>query len=84
MTGNKCRRFNIAEFGLTTGLICVGDLDKNRLTTWDDSFKEYYFKDYSNLSKVDLETLFLMNQFRNNDKAVSMVVLYLIKNFLFV
>ena len=84
MIGNKCRRFSIAEFVLIIGLICVGDLYKNRLTTGDDSFRKYYFKDYSKLSKADLETVFFMSQFRNNDEAVSMAVLYLIDNFLFV
>ena len=52
-----------------TGLICVGDLDKNRLKTGDDSFRDYYFKDYSKLSKADLEAIFFMNQFRNDEEA---------------
>ena len=81
--GNKCKRFSIAEFALMTALRFVGDLEKNRFKTGDDSFKEYYFKDYEKLTKGDLETIFLLCQFRSNDDAVNMAFLYFINNFLF-
>ena len=82
LIGNKRRRFSIVEFAVIIELICVDNLDKNRLKTGDDSFRDYYFKDYPKLSKADLETVFLMSQFRTDDEAVSMAVLYLINNFL--
>ena len=58
MIGNKRRRFGTAEFVVMTRLICVRDLDKHRLKTGDDSFKDCYFKAYLKLSKADLETTF--------------------------
>ena len=82
LIGNKHRRFSIAKFALITGLRYIGVLDKNMLKTGDDSFKEYYFKDYGKLSKTDLETVFLMSQFRSDKEATNMVVLYFIINFL--
>ena len=83
LIGNKHRRFGIIEFALMTGLRCIGDLDKNRLKTGDDSFKEYYFKDYEKLSKADLKTVFLLSQYRSDEEAINMVVLYFINNFFF-
>ena len=80
--GNKRRRFGIAEFALMTGLSCICDLDKNRLKTGVDNFKEYYFKDYKKLSKANLETIFFMSQFRSDEEAENMAILYFINNFL--
>ena len=60
LIGNKRRRFSIVEFSLMTRLRCICDLDKNRLKTGDDHFREYYFKDYSKLSKADLEINFFL------------------------
>ena len=51
--GNKCRWFNIVEFVLIVGLRCVGDLDKNRFKTGDDSFKDQYVKDYGKFLYYD-------------------------------
>ena len=49
----------------------------------DDSFKVHYFKDYKKLTKSNLKTTFLLNQFSSDEEAVNMVVLYFINNFLF-
>ena len=67
LIGNKRRRFGIAEFVLMTSLRFIGDLYKSRLKTGEDCFKEYYFKDYEKLSKVNLETIFLLSQFRSDE-----------------
>ena len=66
-----------------TGLRCVGDLNKSRIKTGDDNFKEYYFKDYEKLSKGDLETAFLLSQIRSYEEAVNMAALCFTNNFLF-
>ena len=43
---NKCRWFSIQEFSLIISLRCIGNLNKSRFKTGDDSFKAHYFKDY--------------------------------------
>ena len=73
----------MGEFTLMSGLRFVGDLDKSRLKTNDESFKEYYFKDYEKLTKGDLETAFLLISFRSDEEAVNMVALYFNNNFFF-
>ena len=81
LIGNKHRQFSIGKFALMIGLRCVSDL-KSRLKTGDDSFKEYYFKDLEKLRKGNLETVFLLSQFRSDEQAVNIVALYFINNFL--
>ena len=83
LIGNKRRRFGIGEFALMTGLSCSGDLDKSQFRTRVDSFKEFYFKDFEKLTKADLETVFLLSQYRTDEEAVNMAALYFINNFLF-
>ena len=80
--GIKRRWFSIAEFALITGLRCVSDLDKNMFKTSNDSFMDLYFKDYEKLTKVDLETVFLLSQFKSDEDTVNMVALYFINNYL--
>ena len=81
LIGNKRRRFGNAEFALMTGLRYIGDLNKSRFRIGDDSFKEYYFKEYEKFNKVDLETVFLLSQYRCDEKAVNIAALYFINNF---
>ena len=66
-----------------TGFRCVGDLNKSRLKTSGDSFKEYYFKDYEKLTKGDVETAFSLSQFKSDEEAINMIALYFINNFFF-
>ena len=64
-------------------LRCVGDLNRSMFKTGDNGFKEHYFKDYDKLTMGDLETAFLLSQFRSDEDAVNMAALYFINNFLF-
>ena len=83
LIGNKHWRFGISEFVLMIGLRCSGDLDKSQFRSGVDSFKEFYFTDYEKLSKVDLETIFLVSQCRSDEEAVNMTTSYFINNFFF-
>ena len=56
-------------------------LTKIGLKWSDDRFKEHYFKDYEKLTKDDLETTYLLSQFRSDADAVNMTALYFINNF---
>ena len=59
------------------------NLDKSQFRIEVDSFKEFYFKAYEKLSKIDVETMFLVSQYRTDDEAINMAALYFINNFLF-
>ena len=62
---------------------CVGELDKSRFKTCDDNFNDQYFKDYEKVSMANLETVFLLSQFKSDEDVVKMVALYFINNYLF-
>ena len=66
-----------------TGLSCSGDLDKSQFRIGVDSFKKFYFKDFEKLTKVDLETIFLLSQYRTDEEVINIAALYFINNFLF-
>ena len=66
-----------------TSLSCSADLNKSHIRIGVDSFTKFYFKDYEKLTKADLEMIFLVSQYRTDEKAVNMATSYFINNFLF-
>ncbi|KAF4346167.1 hypothetical protein G4B88_005666 [Cannabis sativa] len=79
--GDENFRFSLAEFAVVSGLFCVGDSDLSKYTHRENAFVDRYFCDQSVTVSV-VEHRFMYSDFKSDEYAVKMAVLYLITNFL--
>ncbi|KAF4383832.1 hypothetical protein F8388_023524 [Cannabis sativa] len=77
--GDENFRFSLAEFAVVSGLLCVGDADLSKYTHRENAFVDRYFCDQTvTVSAVD--PFFIYSDFKSDEYAVKMVVLYLVNN----
>nr|XP_025884863.1 uncharacterized protein LOC112940869 [Solanum lycopersicum] len=80
---NKKLFFGLREFGIVTGLNCVGDGTSINVPNSRCSLMSSYFPEKITVPKSHLRALFLAKKFIDDDSAISLVVLYFINDFLF-
>ncbi|XP_027769652.1 uncharacterized protein LOC107005921 [Solanum pennellii] len=80
---NKKLFFGLREFGIVTGLNCVGDGTSINVPNSRCSLMSSYFPEKITVPKSHLRALFLAKKFIDDDSAVSLAVLYFINDFLF-
>ena len=80
---NKKLFFGLREFGIVTGLNCVGDGTSINVPNSRCSLMSSYFLEKITVPKSHLRALFLAKKFIDDDSAVSLAVLYFINDFLF-
>ncbi|KAF4394991.1 hypothetical protein F8388_017719 [Cannabis sativa] len=80
--GSQNFRFSLAEFAVVTGLLCVGDSDMSAYAKKENAFVDKYFSDQQVTVSV-VEERFRYNDFKLDEYAVKMAVLYFVSNCLF-
>nr|XP_025888319.1 uncharacterized protein LOC112942001 [Solanum lycopersicum] len=80
---NKKLFFGLREFGIVTGLNCVGDGTSINVPNSRCSLMSSYFPEKITVPKSHLRALFLAKKFIDDDSTVSLAVLYFINDFLF-
>ncbi|KAF4390529.1 hypothetical protein F8388_006026 [Cannabis sativa] len=77
--GDENFRFSLAEFAVVSGLLCVGDADLSKYTHRENAFVDRYFCDQT-VTVSAVEHRFMYSDFKSDEYAVKMVVLYLVTN----
>ncbi|XP_060965417.1 uncharacterized protein LOC133034364 [Cannabis sativa] len=77
--GDENFRFSLAEFAIGSGLLCVGDADLSKYTHRENAFVDRYFCDQT-VTVSAVEHRFMYGDFKSDEYAVKMVVLYLVTN----
>ncbi|KAF4355173.1 hypothetical protein G4B88_025234 [Cannabis sativa] len=77
--GDENFRFSLAEFAAVSGLLCVGDVDLSKYTHRENAFVDRYFCDQTVTISV-VEHRFRYSDFKSDEYAVKMAVLYLVTN----
>ncbi|KAF4400620.1 hypothetical protein G4B88_023028 [Cannabis sativa] len=72
-------RFSLAEFAVVSGLLCVGDADLSKYTHRENAFVDRYFCDQT-VTVSAVEHRFMYSDFKSDEYAVKMAVLYLVTN----
>ncbi|KAF4397281.1 hypothetical protein G4B88_009127 [Cannabis sativa] len=80
--GSQNFRFSLAEFAVVTGLLCVGDSDMSGYAKKENAFVDKYFSDQQ-VTVSAVEERFRYSDFKLDEYAVKMVVLYFVSNCLF-
>ncbi|KAF4374268.1 hypothetical protein G4B88_022042 [Cannabis sativa] len=70
---------SLAEFAVVSGLLCVGDADLSKYTHRENAFVDRYFCDQT-VTVSAVEHRFMYSDFKSDEYAVKMVVLYLVTN----
>ncbi|XP_062109636.1 uncharacterized protein LOC133821211 isoform X1 [Humulus lupulus] len=68
-------RFSMGEFAVIIGLRCKRDNNVNKFAKKENAFMEKYFSDQT-ITHIAVEERFFHNDFKTDDFAVKMVVLY--------
>ncbi|KAF4362211.1 hypothetical protein G4B88_009491 [Cannabis sativa] len=71
--------FSLAEFAVVSGLLCVGDADLSKYTHRENAFVDRYFCDQT-VTVSAVEHRFMYSDFKSDEYAVKMAVLYLVTN----
>ncbi|KAF4349476.1 hypothetical protein G4B88_015909 [Cannabis sativa] len=77
--GDENFRFSLAEFAVVSGLLCVGDADLSKYTHRENAFVDRYFCDQT-VTVSAVEHRFMYSDFKSDEYAVKMAVLYLVTN----
>ncbi|KAF4388606.1 hypothetical protein G4B88_021517 [Cannabis sativa] len=77
--GDENFRFSLAEFAVVSGLLCVGDADLSKYTHRENTFVDRYFCDQT-VTVSAVEHRFMYSDFKSDEYAVKMAVLYLVTN----
>ncbi|KAF4368341.1 hypothetical protein F8388_019058 [Cannabis sativa] len=80
--GSQNFRFSLAEFAVVTGLLCVGDSDMSGYAKKENAFVDKYFSDQQ-VTVSAVEERFRYSDFKLDEYAVKMAVLYFVSNCLF-
>ncbi|KAF4357911.1 hypothetical protein F8388_005392 [Cannabis sativa] len=80
--GSQNFRFSLAEFAVVTGLLCVGDSDMSAYAKKENAFVDKYFSDQQ-VTVSAVEERFRYSDFKLDEYAVKMAVLYFVSNCLF-
>ncbi|KAF4369489.1 hypothetical protein G4B88_016429 [Cannabis sativa] len=80
--GSQNFRFSLAEFAVVTGLLCVGDSDMSGYAKKEIAFVDKYFSDQQ-VTVSAVEERFRYSDFKLDEYAVKMAVLYFVSNYLF-
>ncbi|KAF4351533.1 hypothetical protein F8388_004117 [Cannabis sativa] len=72
-------QFSLAEFAVVSGLLCVGDADLSKYTHRENAFVDRYFCDQT-VTVSAVEHRFMYSDFKSDEYAVKMAVLYLVTN----
>ncbi|KAF4381913.1 hypothetical protein G4B88_024315 [Cannabis sativa] len=77
--GDENFRFSLAEFAVVYGLLCVGDAELSKYTHRENGFVDRYFCDQT-VTVSAVEHRFMYSDFKSDEYAVKMAVLYLVTN----
>ncbi|KAF4349694.1 hypothetical protein G4B88_030280 [Cannabis sativa] len=77
--GDENFRFSLAEFAVVSSLLCVGDADLSKYTHRENAFVDRYFCDQT-VTVSAVEHRFMYSDFKSDEYAVKMAVLYLVTN----
>ncbi|XP_050205843.1 uncharacterized protein LOC126686701 [Mercurialis annua] len=80
--GSQNMRFSLYEFGLVSGLVCVGDESRFSGHFKDSNFFNKYFGDVSKITRQVIEAKFKEAVWENDEDAVKFAKLYMVQCFL--
>ncbi|KAF4390045.1 hypothetical protein F8388_002987 [Cannabis sativa] len=72
-------RFSLAEFAVITGLLCNGDNDMKKYAKRENAFVDKYFFEQQ-VTHGAVEQRFMFSEFKSDEYAVKMAILYLLTN----
>ncbi|KAF4372255.1 hypothetical protein G4B88_006999 [Cannabis sativa] len=71
--------FSLAEFAVITGLLCNGDNDMKKYAKRENAFVDKYFFEQQ-VTHGAVEQRFMFSEFKSDEYAVKMAILYLLTN----
>ncbi|KAF4373442.1 hypothetical protein F8388_021074 [Cannabis sativa] len=72
-------KFSLAEFAVITGLLCNGDNDMKKYAKRENTFVDKYFFEQQ-VTHGAVEQRFMFSEFKSDEYAVKMAILYLLTN----
>ncbi|KAF4384512.1 hypothetical protein F8388_003819 [Cannabis sativa] len=72
-------KFSLAEFAVITGLLCNGDNDMKKYAKRENAFVDKYFFEQQ-VTHGAVEQRFMFSEFKSDEYAVKMAILYLLTN----
>ena len=72
-----CLKFSVGEFALVTGLKCIDDFERNKITkSVKNNLVDKLFNSFSKLKRSDIKYCFLFTEFDCDKDALKLAILY--------